>query len=925
MKPLKLEMSAFGPYAEKTIIDFSKIGTNGLFLISGDTGSGKTTIFDAICFALYNKASGDDRNFEMLQSKYVDIATQTYVKLDFEYHGKIYSIYRLPSQKRPKIKGDGYTTGNGKFELTMPDGKLETFSSADKLDKKIKEIIGLNDEQFRQIAMIAQGDFQKFLMSSTKEKIEILRTIFKTDKFDKLSCKIKDDYTELMKKIDTIKKDLNTSISSLLISEDNPLYSDTQKIKEEKEHANSNTVVDICEQAVNKEKEAFSYADKEYKNIEKKYSDKKAEKETSEIQFNIFNEIEALKLDLVTLIPELKKAEAEMEAQNEKKSVRDRYVSEIDNSKKSLDKYKAIEELKNDINDSEVKINKLNKYIEEQTDKKIKSNILLEQYGNIDKMLEELLLKKNDLQNKLNNITNERSKLEDLKCKLLEFEDINKKVDIYQNELYHNTIEFKNQNSKCTDMENVFYSQQAGILASTKLKENQPCPVCGSLSHPSPAKCVDDYVTKENLDKEKTKLEKIRKKMVTSKSSLESSNEIHNRLTEEVKKTLQEMSCDNSPENAMIQIDINLKEKIKEKKDVEIKIENTDKNISEKNIIKKEKIPLVKNNLVKLEENINSAIQTSARLKSEIKVKKENLKTQQQELNYDHPDKLKEHIKELEEKKRKLDKDILDAQKNYTELSKQKAAKDGQIASLKKQILVSSKPDMEKLKTELKSLEEQKKILSKKRDILNVHTLNNVENINKLKEENNRLINAENRSEWLDAMYKTSNGKMKSAFNFETYVQTKYFDKILACANIRLMTITNGQYELVRRKPIDSKNSISGLEIDVVDHYINETRDVKSLSGGEKFLASLSLALGFSDEVQNSSGGIQLDSMFVDEGFGSLDDENLNNAISVLNQLVGDSRIVGIISHVPALSEKIQKQIIVTKNKSKGSKIEIVI
>ena len=923
MKPLKIEMCAFGPYADTIKIDMTKIGNKGLFLISGDTGAGKTTIFDAICFALYGTASGEDRNSEMLKSKYADEAAVMYVKMEFEYRGKKYTIYREPVQTRKKLRGNGSTKTTGRYEITMPDGKLETLSER-ALNAKAEEITGLNVKQFRQISMIAQGDFQKLLTCDTKERGTVLRTIFKTEKFNELQQRISEDYNALAGEIKSLSQKLSTLISSLSLTESNPLCLQIKELAEQKVYSNSDDVIEMCAKAVNIEKEKFLSADNEYKTVEKKYSEKKTEMEKSRIQFQISENIKKLTSEFEILKPELEKAKSNYELEKKNEPIREQIVSEISNCRKLLESYKNLEDLHDEIENAKNKFKENQDRKKTLIDGKEKCTNKLEIQKQIYDSLKDSETQKLKLQVELNKIEDECLKLKDLENRLNEIQSREKSLNECKSEFEKHRQNYNVQNNKYVNLENLFYSQQAGILAS-KLIDDEPCPVCGSLSHPSPAHCTEESLNKEQLDKEKSILETLRKKMSDSSADCKASDEMLNKIKQETEVLIQNLLGDCLFENAMWKTRKILNEKSSEKTDTLSNIKKTDENINTLNGLK-ETIPKLESMLEKASKEIIKCDQNSASLEAEIKVKKQTYEKLEKELPYESQEKLTSHINELLNQKAKLGNDFLQVQKKLSELEKKSSETAGQISSLKKQLSDDVLPDVNKLESDVKLLEEKRALLSEQRDVLNRYTANNDKLIKDLKAQNTKLKTAEEKSCWLGALNKTANGNLsgdKAKISLETYAQTEYFDRILACANVRFMTMTNGQYELVRRKA-EKGRSQSGLEIDVFDHYIKQSRSVKSLSGGEKFLASLSLALGLSDEVQNTSGGIQLDSMFVDEGFGSLDGESLSSAVTALNQLAGDSRIVGIISHVPTLAERIPKQIIVKKNKSKGSMVEII-
>lgn len=1037
MRPIKLTISAFGPYASKQVIDFEELKGRNIFVISGKTGAGKTTIFDAISYALYGEASGESRETDSLRSHFADDNTETYVELEFELRGEKYTVNRVPKQKKKKARGEGYTEKSADATLTLPDGKVIT--KVKNVTDKIIEILGITREQFKQIVMLAQGEFKKLLLADSVEREGIFRKIFNTYDFEKIQAELKDKAANLSKNRTKSKYEMEINLKNIkgehdivideyvdfplvieklkdLLERDNNIY---KTLNEEGKEVDNNLQVKNQEKAIIetnnnllKEKEIITKAleellskEDEYKNKSKTIIDGKNAKEVKYIEDKLIETTKKLtkreedyNLSLKNIDSlKLKQEEANklLQIEESKECDREKLSVEINNLNKLEEKIIELDSLNN-------KVMHL-----KQSAENSKLQII-----NNKKETEELKKSKEEKELQLKDIaTLETKKVElesDIKAKnktLDEVRELFKVIRSFQNTyIEHNNkakeykefeVEYKKVKENYEKMDDLYKKEQAGILAS-KLQENEPCPVCGSTNHPNKATIKENLkiptkeelkVAKENLDKlEKENLEKINNLTTLNSNKTTYLEQVNNHLSmlsatlnidktfnSETAKVVKNLGTelksviDKLKDELLKVIDkISLKEKIEkelnlitttinEREHSLIKLEECEKNYTTEltqNITKideyKKEIPenitdlKTLNNLIEVktkELNISKEKLAKLRLENENLAKKlegenstskeinksiEELKLEIANNKANFNEAIKEqgfdNIQTYEDAKlqismvESLEKEV----ENYNSELKLTKAKQEDIINKTKDIVFM---DITTIDEEIRSIQNNKKELeSKLRELHaiivgNKTILKNVENLNiEFKE-------IEEEYKVLGELADLANGKKAPYISFERYILASYFEDIIEAANIRLEKMTGDRFSLIRKTSKSKGAGQKGLELEIYDNYTDSSRDVSSLSGGESFKASLSLALGLSDIVQSNAGGVSLDTMFVDEGFGTLDPQSLDNAIDSLLELQRGGRLVGIISHVEELKERIDAKLEVTST-SKGSKVE---
>ena len=914
MRPNKLIMSAFGPYAGKVELNLNELGQNGLYLITGDTGAGKTTIFDAITYALFGKASGENRETSMFRSKYADAETPTEVELYFTCKGKEYYIKRNPEYDRPKTKGDGLTTEKANAELKMPDGRIVT--KVKEVDSAVVEILGVDRSQFTQIAMIAQGDFLKLLLAPTEDRKKIFQKLFKTQNYYVLQEKLKSESGKLSSEYDDIKKSIEQYINGIMCDEDDVLSIQVKKAKSNE--LSVSEIVLLAEELIKNDEIAegeldakIKHFDKELEEITKLLTKAQTLKSAKTSLETAQTELADAKNKKTELLQKLKNAEEHKsdiaDAVNKIAAIDAEFAGydELDNNKKQLsDLYASIKE-----DESSYKV----KYAElEELDKKITE---LETEA---KTLETAGVEKSNVQGQIKDVTGKKTAFEGLEKEIKELRVLEKQLADAQNMYMEKSHAARNKKTIYDALNKAYLDEQAGILADG-LEQGHPCPVCGAVDHPQLAKKSVDAPSKHELETAKNNAEEAQKE--ESRAS-QRAGELNGIVTEKkaaTDKLSKELAGDGDFEVELQKITAQLSE-------LQEKLEKLEKDEERKSEIEKllpairEKLEAVKEYIVKLEENMakNKAVSEALNKRTEELGKK---------LMFENKSGAMAEKTKLEILKNTMEAAIEKEKVNFENNEKNIAAIKSRVEENQKILASSEDIDVFELQCKQTDLKSEKEGVLTQQKAVHSRRVANVISLENIRQKSAEINVVEENWKWVKSLSNTANGNIsgKEKIMLETYIQMTYFDRIINRANSRLLVMSDGQYELVRRKEAENNRSQSGLELDVKDHYNGTQRSVKTLSGGESFKASLSLALGLSDEIQSSAGGIRLDTMFVDEGFGSLDEESLSHAIKALSSLADGNRLVGIISHVNELKERIEKQIVVKKEKTGGSRISVVV
>ncbi len=920
MRIKTLKISGFGSYADTTVLNFDSLGKSGIYLITGDTGAGKTTIFDAISFALYGSPSGSDRDSNMLRSKYSAPETPTEVVLDFEYADQVYSVRRNPRYFRPSKRGDGLVEEAPNSTLILPDGKVINKNS--EVTKRIEEIIGLNKNQFSQIAMIAQGDFRKLLQAGTTERKEILQKIFKTDKFADLQSRLSNEKSDLLRQTQEANRSIEQSFGEIQFAPESPLAPSAQKaIYNELLFEDT---VELIENLIAEDEALKQKTDDLINETEKKLSAVEKRLEKAEEYKHIKSDLDEAKEKLSQTTKAYLNAENDLANAKKSESKIEELKAQHTTLNNQLEQYPQLNSHKSSLADAiknsttaQKELDNVNKALNELDEQLKSQNEELLQYEDIGENIAELELSKSD-------INSTASALQRLKSDLDEIATLNSDSAKAQQE-YLRKRELSDKATKLYDERSKAYlDEQAGILAET-LTENLPCPVCGSLTHPQPAQKSENAPTKDELNRLKANRDTTQSD--TEQASEKSSN-ILNKIkfkTEAVRTTAKELGLEFDLEALEKNIDERLEKLTKDLALITEKIKEIASKTERKKLLKAQ-IPIAEE---LHRDKLKQKEQISIRLTEQnttIKNLRENIDSLSSRLSFKSEAEATAEINRLKAEFTRLEANIKSAQSKRDELDKAVTADKERVNSLSNQIESIPKIDIEAETKSQNDLTDQKNSLNSISQIVFSRLSNNKKIVKKVKEQSNSVAGLNARLTMVTALSDTANAKLsqKEKITLETYVQMAYFDRVIAYANHRLLKMTGEQYELKRRKESDNLKSQSGLDIDVVDHYNATERSVSTLSGGEAFKASLALALGLSEAIQSSSGGIRLNSMFVDEGFGSLDEESLKQAIDVLLELSSNNQLVGIISHVSELKDRIDKKIVVTKHRSGGSTAKII-
>lgn len=923
MRPLRLTITGFGPYRSANTLDMESLGRGGLYLITGDTGAGKTFIFDAITYALYGEMSGSGRDSRSVRSQYSSDGEKTEVELEFEYCGRKYKVTRNPEYNRAKKSGEGFTKQTAGATLIKPDGSVT--DGASKVNEEIKSILGLDRRQFCSIAMIAQGEFRRVLNAGTDERQKLFRKLFNTQAYSRLSDELKELGKKNQEKYNDGVRSMRLCLSSVSCSFDENLSAelDEMKARSENEAVMPDEICGLLDRIIQAGTETSSSV-----------SGKLAE---ADDRLTILNNTIVLARDhrknlqnleaSVNRIPSLEKeidaAKDILKAANENKTYIEKLENETALIEASLDAYDELDSLNAEL--TEIKSN-LKLKESEYSEAENKAEALKTQLEKSSARLEELSASGEGLIKVKNEIEKKADRAESLKKLVKDIKAVAKlsaELKKQQDELEPMLSEAERLAAEHSSKLSAYMREQAGMLARS-LKEGEPCPVCGSVHHPEPAELSEDAPSSEEIEKLQEDAESAREKAsVKMKEAQNTSGQLNAVMTGTAESARRETgsvdlrTAEESANSEIISIQKAIEELHKEKKALE------EKTAEAENL--KTSIPEVRKSYEEISGNAQELDKELNEIKASLSAAEAAFRQVRKDLAYDSKtdaqkslDEKGTEAKELREKIEKAAHDLNDAEAS-------KKANDAAIRELEKVVSGYKPVDEDAAAEEAAALEADKRSLTD-RSIQTASELKSAEAaVESVKKGAAELEKIRREHEIIDSLNRTANGTLpgKDRITLESYVQSFYFERIIRHANLRLRMMSDGQYEFVRTAESGDKRQLSGLDLSVLDHYSGTERPVNTLSGGESFMASLSLALGLSDEVQASAGGIRLDTMFVDEGFGSLDSETLEKAIRTLTELSDEDKLVGIISHVDTLKSRIDRQIVVTKDRDAGSKAAV--
>lgn len=925
MKPLKLTMSAFGSYAGKNVIDFTG-QQQGIFLITGDTGAGKTTIFDAITYALYNQTSGGERNGNMMRSQYAQPETETYVELEFLYQGQTYRVCRNPDYKITK------TLKNGKIreqkvphsvELTLPDGTVFP-EKKNATDAKIIEILGLTADQFSQIVMIAQGDFLKLLYTKSDERKMIFSKLFRTDIYWKIQENLRRKSMEMDERIQENDRAFEQEKSRIILlpeSEELPLDELVERLRERlKDALKEQNLRRANVEELNKKITKYEEINKLFRSLEKiRQTGKELEARQAESKERRQQIENALKADKV-LVAEQQNLRQQQEVEQSAQAIA-KMTETLANNQEMFETLKTQQQeaeakQKREAADIQKKMLALeqsfpsyealqNARSEEQQAKKV--------WEDLEKTSEESFHKK-------------EAGIAALKEQQKQQEQV---VEQTKKNWEQTSLSASESAKHYEHMYEAFLKEQAGILAEN-LSAGCPCPVCGSTVHPDPAKLSDHAVTELEVEQAKKTRAAAEEKRDLAYAAFEAEKTEKQKLAQAVEKE----------EADFVLAQTIAKQQRKEAEQNYVSLQKIAEQIREK---------LVYPSFAEAKKQYAAMQKALAAAEQEIERKRQKVSELAEAMNTLKGQKLAEEenqktAKKLAAKTEKeyaklLEKSGFVSEETYhlailpersrSKLEREEKEYESQCLRqqseqklLEKQVSGKTYTDTTELNEQLKA--EKQALKEAEKTYMELHTAYEndrsvLQNCAVYLEKGKKL---ESEDQVIKSLSKTANGRLSGSakIDFETYIQRQYFKQIIHEANKRLLTMSNHQFILKLKEEANTgRKTNEGLDLSVYSLVTDSERDVKTLSGGESFLAALAMALGLSDIVERSAGAIHPDMMFIDEGFGSLDAQSRQQAIEVLGELAGDSRMVGIISHVTELKEQIDRKLVVSRT-DKGSR-----
>ena len=920
MRPLTLTLSAFGPYAGQITLALEQLGKNGLYLIRGDTGAGKTSIFDAIAFALYGEASGDQREAAMFRSQYAAPDTPTFVELTFESAGKTYRVRRVPEYTRPAKRGGGVTLQRAEAELTMPDGRVVT--RVKEVGQAVREIVGVDREQFAQIAMIAQGDFLKLLVASTEERMRIFRQIFHTGRYQKLQAALKDQLAALSRARDKLRDGLMQAVGSARYPADSVLgqrLADAQAGRLLLQETAA-----LLDEIVRQDSAAQEAGRRALERLDKQIGQAARTLGQARELAAARTQLRDAQAKRQAIQQEMEKAGAARAALAARKPEREALAQQAAALAEEVRRHEACSRLDQALEAAQKRYTdgcaaqaacakQLTDLADQQAAARAGQERLADSAIRAEKQRAEhaALLEE---QRAFNGLSRD---LDAVAASARQYARV-------QKDYLAAAQSAEAAQGRYQQMNRAFLDEQAGILA-LGLQDGAPCPVCGACSHPRPAQVTLGAPREADLEQAKQQAAAAQAeagRLSAEAGQLRGALEARRAgLQQRARELLGDVPCEEMAEQ-IAAAGAALRDRLAACKSALDQAQQDMRQLDQ-----------FGHTLRTLEQAVQQAQARQAAAQQAIaraEQDTQHLARQKQELadGLRYPDQAaaRRAAQQTKDTIQDLDRRTEQADQAYQACKSQADALEGTIAALAGQLEHAPEIDMETIQAELEACNARRRALEDGQTARAARLDRNQDALRALETHGAALAEAEQKWGWVKSLADTAGGQLvgREKIMLETYVQMTYFDRILARANTRLMVMSRGQYELKRRAQAENNRRQSGLELDVVDHYNGSVRSVKTLSGGESFQAALSLALGLSDEVQSAAGGVQLDVMFVDEGFGSLDEEALEQAVRALSNLSGGNRLIGIISHVEALARRIDRQIVVTKHGTAGSDAVIV-
>ena len=932
MRPLRLTLSAFGPYAAETTLDLEKLGKGGLYLITGDTGAGKTTIFDAITYALYDHSSSGIREGSMLRCKYADDKTPTFVELEFEVHGVRYTVRRNPEYQRPKARGEGMTTEKADATLTYPDTRPPVTKAKD-VTAAVQEIIGLDYNQFSQIVLIAQGQFTKLLNASTEERSRIFRKLFRTQRYAQLQERLQAEAAALNQQRTAQNAKLDSLLSGLQFSPEDP---DAEALRALCAQTVPETALALLDALTARQAAALEEAGAALHTTEAQLDTVQQQLGAAAQAQRLAQQLAARQAELAAARPALDAAHTEADRHAGDAAQLDALTAQVTQAQSALAAYDALDAVcrqqtaaRNAARLAAAQAQKRRTQLDSLNAALAAAEAELAALADAD-------IRLLTLQNRSAQLAQRGEALTKLEQRLADCQRQAKTAHKAQ-ESYRTAAAAQDEAHARRDaLERAFLDAQAGLLAES-LTEGTPCPVCGNTHHPARALLPHTAPTQAQVEAARQAAaaadRQAQSASTAAQSALAAANEAKASLRRDAETLLPERFT--APEGT-VPLTFALMTNVLSEESAALQTAQADcaAQCRQAEADCRRKAQLEADLQAKtrqrpaLEQAAAEADRSAAAQNASADALEGQIAERRTALPYPQRADAQAALDKLEADRSALRTGMDTAQRRLKQAEQSVAAAEAAVEALRTQQTAAQKElparSAEELTAQQTALTAARDTLRSREKQLSAQLLPNRKTAAQYRAAAEARQTLEIRWQWVSALAATAGGTLtsKQKIRLEAYIQMNYLDRILRYANTRLMQMTAGQYEL-ERIGAENQRSQSGLDLGVIDHYNGTRRSVKTLSGGESFKASLALALGLSDEVQSSAGGIRLDTLFLDEGFGSLDEESLELAIRVLSGLTEGDRLVGIISPVGAHKNRIDRQVLVHKARTGGSTVEL--
>ena len=936
MRPLRLTLSAFGPYAAETTLELEKLGKGGLYLVTGDTGAGKTTLFDAITYALYDHSSGGVREGAMLRSQYADSKTPTFVELEFEVKDARYTVRRNPEYPRPKARGEGFTTEKADATLTYADGRPPVTKARD-VNAAVLDILGLDYNQFCQIAMIAQGQFTKLLNASTEERSRIFRKLFRTQRYAKLQDRLQEEASRLNQQRLAQNTQLDSLLAGLQVAPDDPDADALAALCAQTEPAAALTLLEklLQRQQAAQEAAAASLADTEAR-LDAIQQQLGAARQAAQLARQLAEQQAALD----AARPALDAAKAESARHADDAARLDALTGQVTQARTALTAYDELDALCREQKQAQDAAQLAGALAAKRRTQLEALDASLAAADTALAVLVDAPTRQLALQNQAAQLEARSTALDALAQRLADSQKQARQARRAQDAYRAAAAQQDEARARRDALDRAFLDAQAGLLAQ-ELTEGAPCPVCGSTHHPARAVLPRTAPTQVQVEQARQAAEETDRAAQTAsaaaQSALAAADEARRSLRRDAEALLPERFA--APEGKPpVQLTFALMNTVLSEETAALQAARTDCTASLRqagaDCQRKAQLEADRQAHTRqrpaLEQQVQEADRTAAAQSARVQALEQQVLAKQKALPYPQRAQAQAALDLLEADRTALragmeqaEAALRTAQQNYAAAKAAVDALRSQQAAAQSSAPAQPPETLREAAAELTAARDAARGQEKQ---LAARLLPNRRIAEQYRTAAAQHAALEQRAQWVGALAATAGGTLtsKQKIKLEAYIQMDYLDRILRHANLRLMQMTDAQYEL-ERIGAENQRSQSGLDLGVIDHYNGTRRSVKTLSGGESFKASLALALGLSDEVQSAAGGIRLDTLFLDEGFGSLDEESLEQAIRVLAGLTEGDRLVGIISHVGALKDRIDRQVVVHKSRTGGSTVELVV